>query len=113
MSDERGLLHRTADLAADYLESLDERPVFPDVSVDDLAAALGGPLPEQPSDPLDVVEEMARAVEPGVVATAGPRYFGYVTGGALPATVAADWLTSAWDQVAAFGVLGVSASVVE
>ena len=56
---------------------------------------------------------MARSIEPGVVATAGPRYFGYVTGGALPATVAADWLTSAGIKCAAFGVLGPSASVVE
>lgn len=113
MTDERDLLRRTAEIAADYLESLDERPVFPSTTVQELAAALGGPLPEGPSDPLVVVEELARAVEPGVVATAGPRYFGYVTGGALPATVAADWLAAAWDQVAAFGVLGPSASIAE
>jgi glutamate/tyrosine decarboxylase-like PLP-dependent enzyme len=113
VSDERELLFRTAEIAADYLESLDERPVFPSARVEDLAAALGGPLPDGPSDPFEVVERMARAVEPGVVATAGPRYFGYVTGGALPATVAADWLTTVWDQPAAFGVLGPSASIVE
>ena len=110
---ERELLRRTAEIAADYLESLDERRVFPDATIEGLVGALGGRLPEERSDPLAVVEAMARAVEPGVVATAGPRYFGYVTGGALPATVAADWLTTAWDQPAAFGVLGVSASIVE
>jgi glutamate/tyrosine decarboxylase-like PLP-dependent enzyme len=113
MRDERELLRRTAEIAADFIDTLDERPVFPNGSVEALAAALGGPLPAGPTDPLEVVEEMARAVDPGVVATAGPRYFGYVTGGALPATVAADWLTATWDQAAAFGVLGVSASVVE
>jgi glutamate/tyrosine decarboxylase-like PLP-dependent enzyme len=113
MRDERELLRRTAEIAADFIDTLDERPVFPSVAVEDLAAALGGPLPAAPSDPLEVVEALARAVDPGVVATAGPRYFGYVTGGALPATVAADWLTATWDQAAAFGVLGVSASVVE
>ena len=90
MSDERELLRRTAELAGDFIESLDERRVFPDAPVDELAAALGGPFPEKPSDPLRVVEELARAVEPGVVATAGGRYFGYVIGGALPATVGAD-----------------------
>ena len=56
---------------------------------------------------------MAREIERGVVATAGPRYFGYVIGGALPATVAADWLTTIWDQCAGLGALGPSASVVE
>jgi len=113
MSDERELLRRTAELAGDFVESLDERRVFPDAPVDELAAALGGPLPEKPSDPLRVVEELARAVEPGVVATAGGRYFGYVIGGALPATVGADWLTTVWDQCAGLGALGPSASVAE
>lgn len=113
MSDERELLRRTAEIAADFLESLDERPVFPQTPVDELAARLGGPLPDEPADPLHVVEELARAVEPGVVATAGPRYFGYVIGGALPATVGADWLTSIWDQCAGLGALGPSASVAE
>ena len=74
---------------------------------------LGGPVPEGPSDPLQVVEALAQAADPGVVATAGPRYFGYVTGGALPATVGADWLTTIWDQCAGLGVLGPSAAVVE
>ena len=113
MSDERELLRRTAEIAADYLESLDERPVFPRRSLEEIAEALGGPLPTAPSDPLDVIELLAREAETGVVATAGPRYFGYVTGGALPASVAADWLATAWDQCGAFSVLGPSASIVE
>jgi glutamate/tyrosine decarboxylase-like PLP-dependent enzyme len=113
MSDERELLHRTADLAAGFLDTLDERPVFPQDPVDEIAEALGGPLPSSLSDPREVVELMAREIERGVVATAGPRYFGYVIGGALPATVAADWLTTIWDQCAGLGALGPSASVVE
>ena len=110
---ERELLRRTAEIAADFIESLDERPVFPSAPVEELGAALGGRLPEVSSDPLEVVETMAREIDPGVVATAGPRYFGYVIGGALPAALAADWLTSVWDQCAGFSVLGPSASVVE
>ncbi len=113
MGDERELLRRTAELAGDFLDSLDERPVFPQSSLDEIAAALGGPLPSSPTDPLEVVELMAREIERGVVATAGPRYFGYVIGGALPATVGADWLTTVWDQCAGLGALGPSASVVE
>ena len=113
MGDERELLRRTAELAADFLDTLDERPVFPRDSVEEIAEALGGPLPSSPSDPLEVVEFMAREIDRGVVATAGSRYFGYVIGGALPATVAADWLTTVWDQCAGLGALGPSASVVE
>src|SRR5262249_40388275 len=74
--DERVLLRRTAEIAGDILDRLDERPVFPDASLDEIRAALGGPLPDKPSDPLEVVELLAHEVDKGVVATAGPRYFG-------------------------------------
>ena len=67
MSDERELLRRTAEIAADFVETLDERPIRPTASVEELRAALGGPLPDAPRDPLDVIEELAGAAEPGVV----------------------------------------------
>jgi glutamate/tyrosine decarboxylase-like PLP-dependent enzyme len=107
------LLQRTAELAADYLESLEDRPVFPQVSADQLRAALGGPLPESPTDPEEVVETLAKKADPGLVATGSGRYFGFVIGGALPAALAADWLTSTWDQNAGLYAGGPSASVVE
>ena len=110
---ERELLRRTADLAADYLDSLDTRPVFPPATAAELAAALGGPLPERPSEPLEVVERLAADAEPGVVGSAGGRYFGFVLGGGVPAALAADWLVTTWDQCAGMGVMGLSASVVE
>ena len=113
MTDSRELLRRTAELAADYVESLGERPVFPDVTPEQLREALGGPLPEEPLPPGQVVEELAAAAEPGVVALGSGRYFGFVIGGALPAALVADWLTSAWDQNAGLYVGGPSASVVE
>ena len=113
MNDVRPLLRRTAELAADYIESLDDRPVFPHVSADELRASLGGPLPETPTDPQDVVEALAKAADPGLVAMGSGRYFGFVIGGALTAAVAADWLTSAWDQNAGLYAGGPSASVVE
>jgi glutamate/tyrosine decarboxylase-like PLP-dependent enzyme len=94
----RDLLQRTAEIASDFLESLDERPVGPEATVDELRAALGGPLPEEPSDALEVIEKLARDAEPGLMATPSGRFFGFVIGGALPAAVAADWLASAWDQ---------------
>jgi glutamate/tyrosine decarboxylase-like PLP-dependent enzyme len=113
MSDARDLLRRTAEIAADYLESLGERPVFPHVTPEELCDSLGGPLPEEPLDPEQVLNDLAVGAEPGVVAMGSGRYFGFVIGGALPAALAADWLTSAWDQNAGLYVGGPSASVVE
>jgi glutamate/tyrosine decarboxylase-like PLP-dependent enzyme len=113
MSDVRDLLRRTAEIAADYVESLGERPVFPHVTPEQLREALGGPLPEEPLDSEQVLDDLAAGAEPGVVAMGSGRYFGFVIGGALPAALAADWLTSAWDQNAGLYVGGPSASVVE
>lgn len=113
MSDERELLRRTAEIASDFLETLDDRPIWPQADVDELRATLGGPLPEGPSEPREVIETLADAAEPGVVGIPSGRYFGFVIGGALPASLAADWLTSTWDQNAGLVVGGPSAAVVE
>jgi glutamate/tyrosine decarboxylase-like PLP-dependent enzyme len=113
VDDVRRLLEETAAIAAGYLETLGERPVFPDVTPEQLREALGGPLPEHPLEPRQVVAQLAAAAEPGVVAMGSGRYFGFVIGGALPAALAADWLTTAWDQNAGLYVGGPSASVVE
>jgi glutamate/tyrosine decarboxylase-like PLP-dependent enzyme len=113
VTDERELLRRTADIAADFLDTLDERPIPPAARVEELRASLGGPLPAAPIDPLEVVEALAEAAEPGVVGIPSGRYFGFVIGGALPAALAADWLTSTWDQNAGLVIGGPSAAVVE
>ncbi len=112
-STDRALLQKTAELAADYLDSLEERPVVPRAGRDELLAALGGPLPQHGLSATEVIDDLARDAEPGVVAMAGPRYFGFVIGGSLPAALAADWLTSTWDQNAGLFAAGPSASVVE
>jgi len=101
------------DQALAWLEGLPTRPVPGRAGLAELRAALGGPLPERPQDPREVVAELARAAEPGLVASGGGRYFGFVVGGATPAALAADWLTSTWDQNAGLYVLGPAASVVE
>src|SRR5215470_14347488 len=113
MTDTRALLHRTAELAADFLDSLDERPVFPHASADELRESLYVPLQDEPLEPEQVVEELAAAADPGLVAIPSGRYFGFVIGGGLPAALAADWLATAWDQNAGLYVGGPSASVVE
>ena len=102
-------LRRAAELAGAWLEGLPERPVRASGEAD----GLRGPLPEQGEDAGAVIEALAAAVEPGLVASAGPRYFGFVTGGALPAAVAADWLTSAWDQNACLHVMSPAAAAAD
>jgi glutamate/tyrosine decarboxylase-like PLP-dependent enzyme len=103
------VLRRAAELAADWLRTLPERPVAAAGDPD----GLRGPLPEHGEDAVAVVEALAAAAEPGLVASPGPRYFGFVTGGALPAAVGADWLTSAWDQNAGLHVMSPAAAVAE
>jgi glutamate/tyrosine decarboxylase-like PLP-dependent enzyme len=95
---ERDLLNRTAEIAADYLESLDTRPVRPERDYRGMHAALDAPVPEGPTDTTRVVEELAASLEPGITAMGSGRFFGFVIGGAFPSTIAADWLVSAWDQ---------------
>ena len=108
------LLSRTAALAEQFLASLRERPVGATATREGLAARLGGALPAQGLAPLEVVEGLAAAAnDGGLIASAGPRYFGFVIGGSVPAALAADWLVSAWDQDAGLYACGPAAAVVE
>jgi glutamate/tyrosine decarboxylase-like PLP-dependent enzyme len=108
-----GVLERAAGLGREFLAGVAKRRVAEPVAAETLRQTLGGPLPDLGEDPRVVVETLARGADPGIVASAGPRYFGFVTGGALPAALGADWLTSAWDQTAWKYVASPAASVVE
>jgi len=110
---ERELFRQVADHAADFVATLDTRPVRPVADVESLTAALGGPLPERGAAPEDVVAALVEAADPGLVAIPSGRYFGFVIGGAVPAAVAADMLASVWDQNAGLYVAGPAAAVVE
>ncbi len=109
------LLRRTAGLAIEWRAGLPDRHVgaSPGLTPEMLRAALGGPLPRDGTDGWTVVSELARAADPGLVAMSGPRYFGFVIGGSVPAALATDWLTSAWDQNAGLYHATPSAAIVE
>ena len=99
MDERERTLRRASELALEYLDGLAQRPVGARDDAAAIAVRLGaGGLPADPEDAETVVAALAEAVEPGLVASAGPRYYGFVIGGALPASVGADWLTAAWDQ---------------
>ena len=98
MNDMRELLNETYERAARFLESLPERRVAASRDAGELVPVLGGALPRKGMPASEILVRLDEIGGQGVVASAGPRYFGFVTGGALPATVAASWLASAWDQ---------------
>jgi len=99
--------------AAEWFSSLDSRPVRASLTADELRQRLGGPLPVEGTDPEVVTTLLAAAGKQGTTASAGPRYFGFVVGGSLPAALAADWLVSTWDQNAGIFVLSPLVSVIE
>ncbi len=107
------MLERVARHAQAYLSSLGDRPVGVPVDPETLRAALAMPLPDEGVPPEQVIDELVAGVDPGLVASAGPRYFGFVTGGALPAALAADWMAAAWDQNGFSYVASPAAAVVE
>jgi glutamate/tyrosine decarboxylase-like PLP-dependent enzyme len=114
MSDDRDrALQRASELGRDYLRGLDGRPVGARTNAAAIRERLGGALPESGSDPVAVIEELAAAVDPGLVASLGPRYFGFVIGGQLPAAAAADWLTTAWGQNAVVHAASPAGAAVE
>jgi glutamate/tyrosine decarboxylase-like PLP-dependent enzyme len=111
MSD--SVLARAAAHAAAYLDGVADRPVNATLTGQQLRDLLGGPLPSEGREASAVIDAIAAAGLGGTVATQGPRYFGFVVGGSLPAATAADWLVSAWDQNAGLYAMSPLTAVIE
>jgi glutamate/tyrosine decarboxylase-like PLP-dependent enzyme len=107
------LLKDAAERGIRYHEGLDERRVAPAPEAIARLAELGGPLPDGPTDAANVLRLLDEIGSPATVATAGGRYFGFVTGSSLPVTLAANWLAGAWDQNTAFVVMSPAAAALE
>jgi glutamate/tyrosine decarboxylase-like PLP-dependent enzyme len=96
--DLRALLSEALERSDRYLQSLDTRPVAPPTDAVAALKNLDVPLQNDPIDPKHVIRELDDLVTPATMAMAGPRFFGFVIGGSLPAALAAHWLSTAWDQ---------------
>ncbi len=109
----KNLLGKTLDHALDYLESLKNAPVTPTAGYSELYARLDHPLTAKGTDAETILEDLIRDSRDGVLGCAGGRFFGWVIGGSLPASLAADWMTSVWDQNAAIFAGGPAVAVME
>ena len=96
-----------------HLENLDETSVAATSDAESLRARIARPLPSEGTAADKVIEDLVRDVDGGLLGTAGGRFFGWVIGGVVPAALAADWLTSAWQQNAALYATSPAAAIVE
>src|SRR5262245_63522943 len=101
----RDLLADFLDRAIHYIDSGDMRRVAPSMEAVERLALLDEPLPEHPADPRIVLQMLDEIGSPATVSNSGGRYFGFVTGGALPAALAANLMAGVWDQNAAYRVM--------
>ena len=109
--DTRRLLHDVADRSADWIEQLPHRPVRADSTPAEMTVT--SVLDDAPTAAEQVIEELVAEASPGLTAMGSPRFFGFVIGGAHPAALAADWLTSAWDQNAGLAAPTPAVSALE
>jgi glutamate/tyrosine decarboxylase-like PLP-dependent enzyme len=112
-SDTVATLNRALMHARTHIEGLASAPVNATIGIEELRARFGGPLPEGGMPPVEVVDALVAASAGGHLGSAGGRFFAWVIGGSLSSALAADWLTSTWDQNAALAACGPAAAVVE
>ncbi len=96
-----------------HLDSLASAPVAPRASLQELRARLARPLADNPVGATQVIDDLIADAAGGIMGNAGGRFYAWVIGGAVPAALAADWLTSAWDQNAGIYVSAPAAALAE
>ncbi|MCU1514467.1 MAG: pyridoxal-dependent decarboxylase [Microbacteriaceae bacterium] len=109
----RAVLDRARELSMEWIDSVPGRPVAPSKDVDEMKAVFARAVPEGGTDAIAVVEELAALAEPGIMAMPSGRFFGWVIGGTLPASLGADWLVSSWDQNAAMRYASPGTAAIE
>ncbi len=107
------LFEQAKNYAIDYMSNVLDQPVFPSQKSLDGLNIFKEAFPNDPGDPYEIIERLHKNGSPGTVAQTGGRYFGFVNGGIIPASLAAKWLSDAWDQNAALYVISPIASVLE
>lgn len=112
-SDYRNVLEQTLAHALEYLDNLDQAPVSATANLTDLRQRLFRPFANEGVDAAQVINDLVTDVQGGLVGNAGGRFFGWVIGGSLPVALAADWLTSTWDQNAGMFATGPAVAVIE
>ncbi|HEX5265016.1 MAG TPA: hypothetical protein VFW13_15905, partial [Phenylobacterium sp.] len=112
-SSERDVLLRAAEHALAWIDGLDARSVSTTATLEEMRARLGRPLADRGVDGRRVIDDLVADTEGGILGSQGGRFFAWVIGGGVPSAMAADWLTTAWDQNAGIHACGPAASVVE
>ncbi len=112
-SPEQDVLERAAEHAFAWLDGLDRRAVATTASLDQLRARLGRPLADRGVAAREVIDDLVTDTAEGILGSQGGRFFAWVIGGGVPSAMAADWLTTVWDQNAGIHACGPAASVVE
>jgi glutamate/tyrosine decarboxylase-like PLP-dependent enzyme len=109
----RVVLDRARERSMEWIDSVPDRPVAPAADVNAMKKVFARPLPDGPTDPTTVVDELATLAEPGLMAMPSGRFFGWVIGGTLPAALGADWLVSSWDQNAGMRYASPATAAIE